>query len=111
MKSNNYLDYVPIISARNTWSLQANNIVVMHIVHHGFYAWIAEKFFHRPHVTHINLDTIGSFVFQNIDGKKNVGTIANLLSEKFGEAAEPLYNRLIMYMQILYNNGFIYYKK
>ncbi len=111
MKSKNYLDYVPIISARNTWSVQANNIVTVHVIHRGFYAWIAEKFFRRPHVTHIDLDAMGSFVFQNIDGQRNVGMIANLLSEKFGEDAEPLYERLIMYMRILYNNGFIYYKK
>lgn len=111
MKSKNYLDYVPIISARNTWSVQVNNIVTMHVIHRGFYAWIAEKFFRCPHVTHIDLDAMGSFVFQNIDEQRNVGMIANLLSEKFGEDAEPLYERLIMYMRILYNNGFIYYKK
>ena len=51
----------------------------------------------------------GSYIFQQIDGKRTVGDLALLMKERFGKDAEPLYDRLVKYMQILRNNGFIYF--
>ena len=107
-QSDNYLDYIPVIDPRNTWS-ESEGTVTIHMVHRGFYAWIAQRFFHRPRVSHIDLDTMGSFIFPLIDGKRTVGDIAELVKAEFGKDAEPLYERLAKYMQILRNNGFIYY--
>ena len=104
----NYLDYVPAISEKNTWSQEAGKVTI-HMVHRGFYAAIAQKFFHRPRVSHIDLDEHGSFIFPLIDGQRSVGDIAQRVKEKFGKDAEPLYERLVKYMQILRNNGFIYF--
>lgn len=104
----NYLDYIPAISPKNTWSVEDGKVTV-HMVNRGFYAAIAQKFFHRPRVSHIDLDAHGSFIFQRIDGQRTVGDLALLVKEEFGADAEPLYERLIKYMQILHNNGFIYY--
>lgn len=104
----NYLDYIPVISEKNTWS-EENGKVTIHMVHRGFYAAIAQNFFHRPRVSHIDLDEMGSFIFPLIDGQRTVGDIALLVHEKFGEKADPLYERLAKYMQILRNNGFIRY--
>ena len=61
---------------------------------------------YRPH---IDLDAMGSFIFQRIDGQRTVGDIALLVKAEFGQKAEPLYDRLVKYMQILRNNGFIRY--
>ena len=107
-KSNNYLDYVPVIDPRNTWS-EVNGKVTIHMVHRGFYAAIAQKFFHTPRVSHIDLDGYGSFLWTRIDGKKTVGELAQEMKDHYGQEAEPLYDRLVKYMQILRNNGFIYY--
>lgn len=104
----NFLDYVPVISDKHTWS-EENGQVTIHMVHRGVYASIAQKVFHRPRVSHIALDTHGSFIFPLIDGKRTVGDIAQLVKEHFGANAEPLYERLTQYIQILHNNGFIYY--
>lgn len=108
-KQENYLDFVPILSDRNTWDVQDNGLVTVHMVHRGVYAWIAQTFFHRPRVSHIDLDTMGSFIFQRIDGKRTVGELAELVKAEFGDRAEPLYDRLVKYLQILRNNGFIRY--
>lgn len=105
----NYLDFIPVISDRNTWD-EENGKVTVHMLNKGFYHFIAQKFFHTPRVSHIALDEYGSFVWLSIDGKKTVGQIADLLKEKYGDKAEPLYDRLVKYMQILYNNRFIRYK-
>lgn len=104
----NYLDYIPAINPKNTWD-EADGKVTIHMVHRGFYATIAQKFFHKPRVSHIDLDKMGSFIFPLIDGRRNIGDIGAMVKEKFGDAAEPLYERLARYMQILRNNGFIYY--
>ena len=110
-KQENYLDYIPVISPKNTWDANENGVVTIHMVHRGFYAWIAQKFFHRPRVSHIDLDTMGSFIFQHIDGRRTTGDLAELVKAEFGKKAEPLYARLVKYMQILRNNGFIYYTR
>lgn len=107
-KKENYLEYIPAISEKNDWSVKDNKVTV-HMVHRGFYATIAQKFFSKPRVSHIDLDTYGSFIWQQIDGKKNIEAIAKAFKEEFQDKAEPLYDRLIKYMQILKNNGFIYY--
>ena len=107
-KQENYLDYIPVISPRNSWDVKDAKVTI-HMIHRGFYAWIAQKFFHRPRISHINLDSMGSFIFPLIDGKRTVGEIADLVKAEFGKDAEPLYERLVKYMQILRNNGFIYY--
>lgn len=107
-KEENYLEYIPVISPQNTWD-EKDGKVTIHMVNRGFYNGIAQKFFHRPRVSHIDLDTMGSFIFPLIDGKRTVGDIAEMVSARFGKEAEPLYERLAKYMQILRNNGFIYY--
>lgn len=110
-KQENYLEYIPAISPRNRWDVGEDGMVTIHMVHRGFYAGIAQKFFHRPRVSHIDLDAMGSFVFPLIDGKRTVGDIAEQVRAEFGKDAEPLYERLAKYMQILRNNGFIYYAR
>jgi hypothetical protein len=44
----------------------------------------------------------------SIDGERNVYQIAELVRDKFGDKAEPLYDRLIKFMVILENNKFIF---
>ena len=107
-KKENYLDYVPSISSRHSWS-EEDGVVTIHMVHYGWNHWIAQKLFKRPRVSHIKLDEMGSFIYPLIDGKRNIGDIALLVKERFGEEAEPLYDRLVHYMKILRNNEFIRY--
>ena len=109
-KQENYLEYIPVISPKNSWDVNENGKVTVHMVHKGFYAAIAQKFFGRPRVSHIDLDEQGSFVFQQINGLRTIGDIALLVKEKFPEEDSPLYARLIKYMQILRNNRFIYFQ-
>lgn len=72
-KDENYLDYIPAVSTKNSWDADAEGNVTIHMVHRGFYAWIAQKVFHRPRVSHIDLDEMGSFIFPLIDGERTVG--------------------------------------
>ena len=109
-KNNNYLDFIPIINPQNDWSEDEEGIVTIHMVHCGFYAAIAQKFFHTPRVSHIKLDEYGSFLWKELDGWRTVGQLAQRMKEQFGDKAEPLYDRLVHYMQILHNNKFILFQ-
>lgn len=108
-QAENYLDFVPVPNPRNTWS-EEDGIVTIHMVHRGFYDRLVQKLFHTPPVSHIKLDEYGSFLWLRIDGEKSVGALAEALREEYGEAAEPLYDRLVHYMQILRNNRFVLFR-
>jgi hypothetical protein len=58
-----------------------------------------------------NLDEIGSKVWLLIDGKRKVGDIAIILKEELKEKVEPVYDRLYLFMNQLYQNGFIYFSE
>lgn len=106
-KKENYLDFVPVVNGQNTWDRGEDGVVTIHMVNRGFYNTLAQKLFHTPRVSHIKLDEYGSFLWMRIDGVKTVGQLALELKEAYGEKAEPLYDRLVKYMQILRNNRFI----
>ena len=106
-KKENSLDFIPVVNGQNTWDRGEDGVVTIHMVNRGFYNTLAQKLFHTPRVSHIKLDEYGSFLWMRIDGVKTVGQLALELKEAYGEKAEPLYDRLVKYMQILRNNRFI----
>ena len=112
-KADNYLDYVFRWASDLEWDeapaddSSQESLVTLHIRHQGFSHKIAAKFFGKPQVTHVHLEPMGSFIWKQIDGRKSVYEIGQLLHEAFGEEAEPLYERLSMYMKQLERNGFI----
>lgn len=110
-KKENYLDYVPVCAPEHTWDLNEKNQVVIHVENKGFYNRLAQKLFKRPKVSHISLDDFGSFVWQQMDGKRTIYEIGQLVKVRFGEKAEPLFERLTQYFQTLYRNHLIGYCK
>lgn len=107
----NFMDFIPVCNPCYTWDADRKGTVTVHMVNKGFYNWIAQKFFKRPRISHITLDEYGSYVWQQMDGKRNVFEISKLVSAQFGEQAEPVVPRLVKYIQILYQNKFIGYVK
>ena len=105
----NYLDYVPVCAQEHTWELNEKNLVVIHVENKGFYNRLAQKVFKRPKVSHISLDAYGSFVWQQMDGKRTIYDISHLVKARYGAEAEPLLERLTKFFQILYENHFIGY--
>jgi hypothetical protein len=63
----------------------------------------------RPYYR-VKLDEKGSFLWSLIDGKRCVREIGVSFSKKFGAEAEPLYDRLAVFLQQLERSGFIIYK-
>lgn len=54
--------------------------------------------FKIPMYKKMELDEYGSFIFLQIDGKKNVEELGIKLEEKYGEESHPLYERLLLFL-------------
>jgi len=57
------------------------------------------------------VEKTGSFLWPLLDGEKDILTLGDLVDEKFGDEAKPLYERLCKYFQILDSYGFITWKE
>lgn len=54
-----------------------------------------------------NFDKLGSSVWLEIDGLKNVDTIIQNIKDKWGEEIHPAYERVTIFLSQLHRNGFI----
>ncbi len=106
-KGVNYLDLVPIIRSDLKWEIKDNGAVVIIKEHKGLTSRIASFMYRAPKETKISLDEFGNFIWPLIDGKNSVYMIAGKVKEKYGEKAEPLYERLCQYFKTLETNNFI----
>lgn len=93
------------------WSADDEGIITLDIENTGVFNRVAQKFFKKPKVSHVHLDKMGSFVWPLLDGEKDIVAIGVLVKEHFGEEAEPLYERLAKYFQILDSYSFVEWKE
>ncbi|MBE5942297.1 MAG: PqqD family protein [Lachnospiraceae bacterium] len=110
-KDSNYLDFVPKRNENFSWETDESGTVVVSVEHKGFFDKIAQKYFGKPAVSQIHLEEMGSFIWPLIDGERDVMQIGKEVKEHFGEKAEPLYPRLVQYMAMLENQGFVIIEK
>lgn len=108
--SENYLERKPARPEGISWSADENGIVTLDIENTGAFNRIAQKLLKKPKVTHIHLDEIGSFVWPLLDGEKNIIELGKEVENHFGEKANPLYERLAKYFQILDSYHFVEWK-
>lgn len=103
----NYLDLIPERNEKLRWHRDLKERVVLEVENTGLMNTIAQKLFNKPRFTKVHLDANGSFIWSQIDGEKTVEDIARLVKKEFGEAAEPLYPRIVKYFQIVESYHFI----
>ena len=103
----NYLDLIPVRSEELGWYTDRKNCIVLKVENTGLFNKIAQKVFSKPQFTKVHLDQQGTFIWPLIDGERTVADIALLVKAQFGEAAEPLYPRIIKYFQIVESYHFI----
>lgn len=104
--SKNYLDYIPL-HGNLQYETDDKGSVTLFVENKGLFNKIAQLFFKKPKISQIHLEHMGSFIWSLIDGKRTIYDIALLVKEKYGDKAEPLYNRLVQYMKNLEDYGFI----
>lgn len=103
----NFLDYIFKVNDDLTWTLSESGEVIVEMENKGFTNRIAQRFFKRPAKSHITLEGMGSFIWTCVDGQRTVYDIGLLVHDKFGDEAEPLYERLSVYMKHLEQVGFV----
>lgn len=113
MKKNtkNYLNFIPIKNPDIAWSKDASGMIVLQVTRNGFFDKIAQKLFKVPRESSIKLDKHGSFIRNSINNSKSVYQIAQDVKSHFGKSADPLYDRLVAFINILDDNKFITLEK
>lgn len=104
-KSKNFMEMKPKRDGNIEWN--EGEKVVLKIKRDGKLDKIMNKIFKTPIVTNLELDEIGSYVWENCDGEKNVYEISIGLKNHFGNRVEPAIDRLVQYIKILKNNSLI----
>jgi hypothetical protein len=59
----------------------------------------------------IKLDPVGSFIWEQCDGRLRVEELAKILQDRYGEDVEPVYDRLALFLHSLEKNHLISYKE
>lgn len=108
-QNENYLLRIPQKNESINWSID-NDLVTLEIENRGIINRILQKLIKKPKISHIHLDKFGSFVWTVTDGKSNIEELGKLVYEKFGDEANPLYERLAKYFEILKSYNFISFK-
>lgn len=107
----NYLERTPLRSETIGWTTDEKGMVTLEIENKGFVKYLTQKLFKKPRISFVHLDEMGSFVWPVINGEKTILQIGEEVSAHFGDKAEPLYERLAKYFQILESYDFIKWNK
>ena len=106
----NYLERKPKRHPDINWKTGDDGKVTLEIENVVWANKIAQKLFKRPKISYVHLDEMGSFVWPLLDGEKDITALGVEVKEHFGEKAEPLYERLARYFQILDSYHFVEWK-
>ena len=109
-KEENFLLRTPLRKEGLKFEVDEKGIVTLLIENKGFYNRLFQKILKKPKVTYIHLDEMGSFIWTLFSPDKDIVALGKEVSEKFGDKAEPLYERLAEYIKRLESYGFIEYK-
>ncbi len=105
----NFLDYIPKHNVLFPYEKKENGRIEVRMRHRGLIKKFTQILLKKPKYTYVELDDFGSFVWEQMDGERSVFEIGKRVKEHFGKEAEPLYERLTKFVQILRRNGFILY--
>lgn len=106
--NDNYLEYIPVPKQELRVEI-TDGKVILYRENTGAVNRILQKCFRKPKVSTVPLDEMGSFVWQLMDGERNIMALASCIKGEFGMKAEPLYPRAAKYFRTLRSNGFIEY--
>ncbi len=103
----NYLDRIPVRPEWLRWSQDEKGVVTLEIDNKGVFNRIAQLLLKKPKISYVHLDEMGSFVWPLINGSSSITDIGISVEEHFGERANPLYERLAKFFQVLESYGFV----
>ena len=107
----NYLDYIPYHNTEFKSEIDDEGNVTIFRENKGVFCFITQRLLKKPRISQIHLDEMGNFIWPLMDGDRNILQISESVKERFGDRAEPLYNRLVSYISTLAGYGFIKLKE
>lgn len=101
----NFQNYLPVRNCEH----EINNELVTVLFQKEKKGFIEKKVFPKlkPKVSKIDLDEIGSFVWLEIDGKKNISDITKIAEEHFHEKITPAKERVELFFKQMNQNKLI----
>ena len=105
--SANYMDLVFSKNAEIQWRVKEDSFVEVDMENKGFFNSIAQKFFHRPRVSHIALDKYGTTLWLALDGTASVNDLLAKMNEAFPAETDKMLNRLVQFLTTLETWKFI----
>ncbi len=110
LKSANYLELTPVHLMK--YDSDENNFVTIYIP--KFNSQFSLKYImprlKNPYIK-LKLDELGSAAWLEIDGKKKVMEIADILIKKFGQKVQPVEERLTKFLTQLYEQRLITFEE
>lgn len=104
----NFLDYIyKVAEGKKFTTNEKTGIVTIKVENKGFYNRIAQKFFHKPKYSFIDLDQYGSTLWLLLDGKKDVAALVKEMKEEFPKEADTMHDRVIRFIATLVHNDYI----
>lgn len=105
-RQKNIMEMVPVRNEKVEWE-KKNGIITLKIKRQGMIDRFMHRIFKSPQEITVELEEIGSFIWEQCNGTNDVHHISLALNEHFGDKAAPVVDRLIKYIKILINNNFI----
>ena len=105
--SANYMDIVFVRNESRPWRQKNDGIVEIDMENTGFFNALAQKFFHRPRVSHISLDKYGSALWLALSGNATVNDVLQKMNEAFPAETDKMLNRVVQFLATLERTGFI----
>ena len=103
----NYLEKIPLPSEHIKWTDAEDGLITLEIENTGVFNRMAQKLFKKPKISYVHLDKMGSFLWLKLNGKDKIIKLGKQVEVEFGDEANPLYERLVKYFEILYSYNFI----
>lgn len=98
MNNEDILNLVFKISNNICYEVEDETVTILEKQDHFIQKIFRKLKFKIPMYKKIELDEYSSFVFLQIDGKKTVKEIGYNLESAYGEDSQPLYERLLMFL-------------
>ncbi len=96
-----FLQQIYQINPQLIFKVEDNHVIVEKKQNHWSQRLFRKLYVKIPEKSYIKLDDYGSLIFQEIDGKKSIKDLGELLSHHFEEADTYLYDRLTLYLHYL----------
>ena len=101
------MDIVFVKNEACPWRQKDDGLVEIDMENRGFFNAVAQKFFKRPRISHISLDSYGTTLWLSLDGKATVNDVLKKMNDAFPAEKEKMLNRVVHFLNTLEIHKFI----